>query len=686
MKTHEKILLNGTEYGFDDRGSLISIKHLKAGSLLMSGNGGMIDLAYPVGDVEIQRLSNRRSENESVEFNKSRDGMEMEITYARLAESYPQFKREGAVGAKVVIKALPDGKSISMQCFVKNNSDTEIKQVIFPDFDGFTAFGGDDGTYVTHCSGRKLPFTELRTPKTGQLPMTPSSPTAAGEIMTMGSCFSKSFGRWLDFGTYEKGLSIFNSRWGERRATQCYLKLNNKMNTLRIAFPEEVTVSAGGEWESDVFVVTPHDYGWANGIDEYRNWVNKNINRVVPVPKRIKEGLGFRTIWPVTQYPQVKESVIWPYEMLPELAKENKEHGIDELVMWDPAFFTLPFSEACFNPLAGGKEEFMKALEKCKEIGIRLTPFVSYLSVWRDQARKYGWEPCAAGNGWTYHPDMIPQMRPAYGTVMTCAGADIDNKMWQEDVETAFKNFRDLGLYSVSWDQFVMKSGNADDGLLSNVRKHRLEAYKSDPEASFSGEDVASLEISADYMDYTWEWFGWSLKFDIRPFNSVFPSPRVNVNIAGDPLGAKCMFLDNTYINVMLANPDGYDGDAWIAEYPEFSAALKKCHKFKAQFMEYFTSGINIGDCAATRHIPQLRITAYSKKDSLLIGILCTDENGFGNTAVNFDVTPWISDCKNKEIKIYDDDGALSGTMQFGPKFSKEISLSYADMMFFEII
>src|SRR5262249_5146335 len=90
--------------------------------------------------------------------------------------------------------------------------------------------------------------------------------------------------RWLDFGGYKGGLSIFTHAWitGERPFIRTH-RGQADPNSLRLMWDYRSGVKAGTTWESEEIWFTPHAAGWAKGIEVFREFVReKSPQRTLP--------------------------------------------------------------------------------------------------------------------------------------------------------------------------------------------------------------------------------------------------------------------------------------------------------------------------------------------------------------------------------------------------------------------
>src|SRR6266480_2668622 len=299
--------LNGLDLIFDsETGCLLQMTYPGPGTMLgtLPQRASLVDLACPVPEFEPLRLASRFSKGAKIEVSSK----EVVILYKNLGASR-DVKLTGRVSATVRFAADTDGHSVIMTCEIDNQSNKPIRQVIFPDLFGILPFAGEDGTVFRTGGFGMLPFKELKvsehdvpwysvTPKIREYVAGPYDPPR----MTL---------RWMDLGNLGGGFSLFQKRWlwnpeedpeYEMHREHVLFDLSEIDNKLRLMCLHKVGIEPQQQWRSKEYVLTPHRYGWAEGIEPFRKWVKQNWKREYPLPKHIREGLGFRSILMSEQY------------------------------------------------------------------------------------------------------------------------------------------------------------------------------------------------------------------------------------------------------------------------------------------------------------------------------------------------------------------------------------------------
>ena len=624
----------------------------------------VIDLAYPIKKFEPLRLASRFSQNVQIENR----GNDVVVIWENLGASR-SFPLDGSIRVTVQFKTAPDDNSMILTCKIENNSDQSIPQVLFPDLAGLIPFAGIKQTRFRSAAFVIAPFEMLR-PDPEMVPFYATGPYHVGNgWVEYKSGKYKSFSQklidWLDLGDVKNGFSVFARRWPpEEPDASVMLHLSEIDNKLRLLFAHTTDIKPGEKWQSGEYWLTPHEHGWAEGIQPYRKWVEQNLRRSFEQPEHIKNGMGFRSIW-LTKglVADPKQDVLYSYKDLPFLAKESIENGLNEMVIWFWCdYFQLPFSSLDY---LGSKQDLIDALVKCKEIGVNVSLFISVLYLKNPTAARYGLTPTKEMS-WSYHPDLIPEFNPPYASWNEAVMAEQDNAQWQADVYASFKELIDLGLTSFVWDVFM--AAPTQPNLYDLAEMIRITCKKRDLQSVFAGEGGCNIGYDYKYLDYTWNWnWNWPHYKDFRAFTSVFPAPRLNVNIDESAQIVKYCFADNAYMNVMPSQPDGINASDLITNHPPLHQALQECARLRQQFLPYFTDGRLIGECILTEDCPGIHVSAYVLPKKIL-AILVNDENP-KTALMTCQPGYWLSSQDAKfTVNIYNSQGKLVETQNFTDK------------------
>ncbi|MEJ7595746.1 MAG: hypothetical protein WKF77_29905, partial [Planctomycetaceae bacterium] len=270
--------------------------------------------------------------------------------------------------------------------------DQPVARVQFPDLRGLRPFGGREAMELRFALGVVNPFAHPVRPA-GRSPFHPpfvwrSYP--AEPIYQMNTL------RWLDLGTLAGGLSVFQKKWlDEPRPAILTRRSEADPDDLRVVWQHDRPIAPGASWDSGEFWLTPHAGGWAKGIEPYRRYVSE-INPKRSLPRRVREGLGFQTVWMTSH----------TYKDLPRIARDAKAHGIDELNLWVWCDYgNLPMKT---RPSLGTEAEFLDAIRQARvKEGVNVTLLVNLLSLKDELAPRYGVRPGTAPN-WDFDPGRSP--------------------------------------------------------------------------------------------------------------------------------------------------------------------------------------------------------------------------------------------------------------------------------------
>jgi hypothetical protein len=686
-----EVTLNGLQISFDNQtGSIVGLEYPGAGKILEAKpeRAGLIDMAYPIPEFEALRLAARFSKGVKIE---QRDST-VTIHWDKVGASRDWVDLAGNVSATAWFKALPDGRSISIKCRVENNSGKDVGQVMFPDLQGLLPVGGPAGTFLRTTGFVRRPFLDVGMT---HYPEMYALDDKTRPIDTRDTYFyyggrglgngDEMIGRWLDYGSLQGGISIFPKLWfGDARTTVRIFRLEKDPN-VRLMHVHNHVIKPGESWESPEYVLTPHENGWARGIETYKAFIKSKVHRLFPMPKHVREGLGFRTVFMSRWYPADGErDRSFTFSELPALAKESKENGLDQMVVWHWfRHFILPIRDPYAN--LGTPQDLTNAIQECNKLGVNVSLTLSITSISEPTATRYGLK--VGQYGWTYHPEMIPRFNPPYTHGRATAHANLKDPRWQHDVMTSVKKVYKNYTHSITWDQGHLGVEKVWEKFLPIVKT-------TDPEATFASEITNSAERDADYLDFTWNWESGSYFHngmkeyrDVRAFNSAFPAPRLNYNINRNAQDIKYAFMDNSYVNIMPSKPDGANGTAWIKDYPELGRILKQCAGVRKQFLNYFTDGNLIGECLLQQPVEGAHINAYVLPDRVLLIVMNTENE---ERKINFqiDLQPWLTSTTGKyEVRLYDQFGAGSGHKTTGAQWSgKTKKLKDMDFAIFEFI
>jgi len=662
--------LNGLSISVDEQtGCLLELSYPSTGMILQAkpDSGGLLDIAYPVDGFQPIRLASRFS---NAKLTKGEN--EVTIFYEKLGPSRTHVSLpEGNVKARVKIKAADDSRSVIMTCEIWNNTNNKIGQILFPDLKGLLPFAGHSETKLKMGSGEVKPFISTRRPHTAPLYATPAHGGTrlmhySTEQFSRPSTINTL--RWVDYGGLQGGLSIFEKKWQQDNRSDIWTFHQKELSpTLRLCFDPKVSINPGQSWISGEYWFTPHEGGWAKGIEVYRDYVRQKLAQRPPVPDHVKDGLGFRSIWMIEPLETDPAMADFRYEDIPQVARDALEHGLKEVVAWGCTnYFALPVE---IRQELGTEEQLSKAVKKARQMGVNFSPFLSIILINPKNAEKYG-KKNVKGQSWAYHTDFFPLFRPNYIEDGSMSGVGIEptNPTWRKDVLDSMMKLMDLGIYSFCWDTFK-GVGNNQHTLVEFAKEVRQIARAKDPQSTFSGE-IVSFEHDTEVADYSWWWKNY---MDNGPVLNLSCGLRLNCNVEDSALVAKQAFADGLYINVMCRRPARPNGTGYIKEFPALSVALKEVTARREQFLPFFTQGTFIGECILDKYCKSF-VRAHKLGNEILIIVLNQDERQSKKVDIESNTALWLpkGECV---IKYYDKSGKLLKTKKVSIEKSKSLQL-----------
>lgn len=649
------VTFNQLEIGLDDAtGGIVSMKSPYSKPLITSSvqQAGMLDVAYPLETFAPMRLSSRFSSGAKIQRKKD----SVTISWEKLGASRANLALPtGVVRGEVTISAAPDGRSVIFQARVRNDSALAVPQVLFPDLAGLRPVGGEADTRLRLARDVLRPFAKpVTAPERAPFYAATNSHHQSGiawqEYPPDGYYGANSL-RWLDFGGYDGGLSVFQRKWGSFDwPTVLTRRSEADPSSLHLVWAHRSEIQPGASWTSGEFWFTPHAGGWAKGIEVYREYV-AGVTPQNSLPKHVREDIGAQTIWMIQTAEVDPAMATFRFSDLPRVAEDARRYGIHEVIPWGWCVYsTMPIP---VREELGTVDDFVAGVKKSRELGVNVTPFISLAIVRNMYAGRYGVEPANAD--WTYHDELVPMFRPFYTKFWNGVEIDGNNEVWKKDVLDSLTQWIDRGVTSFSWDVFKVheRKDGAKPAIFEVVEAVRKRARAVDPQSVFSGESVDHLEHDSQSLDYLWNWSNYE---DAGPITNVLRAPRVTCTVESSPLVVAKCFADNLYLNVMPRKPDAPNGTALISEKPQLAAAVLQAAKLRKQFLPYFVDGAFLGDSILTAPSNGF-VRAHQLKDRVLI-IALNDSATPQSVNIQADLGLWLPKASGYAVTRYDASGS----------------------------
>ncbi len=662
------VVLNELQVDIDDKtGALTRLAHPATGVILdaSADRSGILTVSLPLQEFVGLQLEPRLS---LARVTKGKDAVTLSWDSLQANRQGLATKVSG-VKAEVTLRAAPDKRSIILSARVENGSPAEVTQVLFPDLRGLRPFDVPERMELRMALGVVNPFAEA--------PRHPERATFYPHHMwheyPAGGQYQRNALRWMDYGSLKGGISLFERKWMVEPRPNILTNRNEAdPHDLRVAWQHKIRLRPGQSWQSGEYWLTPHRGGWAKGIETYRAYVQQEHRREAAVPERIRNGIGFQTIWMSQSAESDPSRAAFRFTDLVRVARDAKAHGIDELVLWGWCVYgSLPVQP---RRELGTAEELIAAVRAARELGVNVTPFFNLKNLDDRFAARFNMK---AGNAapWVYHPEMIPAIYPF---TMPSSQIDVptDNPVWRKDASEALLEWARRGVTSFAFDVYDDVGKMA---LIDTTRDIRAEVRKYDPEASFAGEPVggSSFERSARVLDYTWNWMDY---VDAGPLLNTLKYPRFNLNAERSARVVKMGFVDGLYLNVMPRKPNEPNGTKLISEEPELAMALKEVVPLRKQFLRYFTEANYLGDSVLTEPVapfvrkeagswvggatvevgeleyPPVMVRGWQLPDRLLIAVL-NNSDAHRTAHLSSDLSLWLPAAKRYRVTRYDGSG-----------------------------
>jgi hypothetical protein len=690
--------LNGLELEVSERtGGLTSVKFDNVGMLLRQTeeSASLLTMRYPVKGFIPLMLESRLSQAHVL-----RADDRLSITWERLIGNRSNIELPpGRVRATVTLRAAPDARSVILRARVENHSQGDITELLFPDLSGLRPIDEPELMELRMALGAINPLAGPVFPE-GR---TPAYYEAWWDEYQSGGGYNRNALRWMDYGSLKGGFGLFEKAWLlAPRANILMHRDEADPDELRIVLQHSVKVRPGEVWESQEHWLTPHVGGWANGIQPFRDYVRAvNPPRTVPVPKRVREGVGFQTIWMMQNLECDPRYATFRFSDFGRIARDAKAHGISEIVVWGWCnYMTFPIT---LKEGIGSVDDMIAGIRDAREAGVNISLFVSLKEISDQYAKKYGLKPDSS-RPWSYHPEMIPVMLP------DDAGSGLIevpsyNVPWQKDVFAALTGFISKGVTSFGWDVYNDNGGTALVDLIHRIR----EKIPREADGSFCGEVIESFEKATQVLDYTWLWDDFA---DAGPYTATLGYPRINANIQSSARVTKMAFADNLYINAFPKWPNQPNGTKLIGEEPELSAALREVALLRSHFLEYFTDGDYLGESVLVRPVerfvrtqcgqalsyhpthrgsdleyPPVMVRGYRLAGRLLIIVLNNEERS-RQVTIECNLPMWLPGVKTCRIKAYNGraEESQASVWKAGENWSGRMGyLRPLELAFFEI-
>ena len=540
--------------------------------------GSLMRLAVPVEGYAAHHLD--LSLGEPVV--EQRDGG-VRLVYSRLTSESLDL----AVHVEIDVASTAEG--VVLRARVRNDSDVDIPQVVFPQVFGIVP-GPSEPTRLQLPGRRMLPLTEL-----AMRPDDLSFLEVPMQEYIYYGCLDLTM-KWFDVGDVEGGLTAY---WRSPRYTTQGLLVelqDRSADRTNLRWAQYPTLKPGHEWDSDDIVLLPHAGDWHVGADAYRRFTRERY--VYDAPQHIREALAIRSLWPALR----NTRPTFRFDELPEYVEEvaDPDLGIGEVVLWH--WWLKNGYPIIVDERLGSEDDLRAALAHCHELGVPVSMFVSHHILRDSDETDPDWlHRNATGQAvvwnWTYSDEYVPKFPVLFAATHSMVKASGLSAGWRKTGLEEYRRAIDLGGDGICFDVFYAwgepnYSPSADgepdeegERLLEFARAARKLIRERRPQGSFSGEWPSDLKVPV--IDYTWDWRNAYDVADCAAFRYVFPEFRLNANVGAHPRGPVTAFMEGALLNVM---PGGLRTQR-LADLPDLVALLKQLAALRRRFLPFFTDG-----------------------------------------------------------------------------------------------
>jgi hypothetical protein len=506
----------------------------------------------------------------------------MRLVYSALST----VKGPAAVRAEIDLETSEQG--LRLRARVQNLGTEDIPQVVFPQIFGLENISGADSTRVQLGRGRMHPFRDIDV-----------RPDDAHFLEVHRQRYFPYGNRehslkWIDYGSPEGGFALYSC--DTRYTTQGVVieRSAESPNQAAVRWVHFPFIKPGETWDSGDFILYLHPGDWYAGARAYQEFATAHYP--YNAPQHIREALGIRTIWPAVR----GELPTFPISGIDEYAEEiaDPDLGLAELCVWH--WWLQNGYPIVLDPRLGTEEDFKAALQRCRQLGVPVSLFVSHHLVRdaeeTDDARVHLNSALQrVQQNWTYGPGFVPRFAPSFSGTHAMTQGSALSPAWRETGLEEYRKILKRGATSICFDQFrawpepnfnPSIDGRPDEEgekLLEFAREARKLIHAKNPDGTFSGEHITDVKMPV--LDYTWEWK--NRMADAGPFRYVFPQFRLNTNVNEHPRGALLGFMEGALLNVIPGNMRTYR----LRDCPELSRMLRQLAALRRRFLPYFTEG-----------------------------------------------------------------------------------------------
>ncbi|HET6488038.1 MAG TPA: DUF6259 domain-containing protein [Spirochaetia bacterium] len=588
----------------DDAGSLVGLydKRLKRSYLGASQFSGLFRLMVPSPQWDGRHFDSRTSKGIRV---RAVSATEAEVTCGELTSGTDRC------AAAVTARLRLDGDCLIASLEIENQGDGLINEALFPFIGGFATDTGDLTLFIPTQHARRMirPFQDL----------------GDGNHKGWTRENNRHFIRypthlataWVDYSSFRGGVGI-EARSPQFEVTDfCFERAIRKSpraaeenaQGLYAVLQFHPNLARGGRWRSPDVVVRLHRGDWHVTADAHREWLETVVQPTV-TPEAFRNGLGWHFY-----FMKVQDGTFFrTYDDLPAMAKASQAAGIDYIMVfgWQQKGHDNYYSFGYYpNEDWGGVARLKEKIREVRAQGCHVIPFFNgtLLDITTPEYKEYGhrWpvigrlgSPYWGGDFSRGNFDFCFQNANNNTTERNMTLLDLcvtgrEAREWEKD--TIRRISQEYGFGNIQLDQIAHKCYVCYDpahghsapqyastreltALLAEVRSALREH---DPDGVMVGEGFT--DMTAQYCDGFWSWS--QLRF---PEIIRYSVPWMAYSHETD--ANEYAEVNTCFINRILLDLKIEGGDGTLADFPQFTAHLRRLSDLKKRLGPTYIDGL----------------------------------------------------------------------------------------------
>ncbi|MHC4885789.1 MAG: hypothetical protein ACYTGH_11975 [Planctomycetota bacterium] len=584
-------IVNGcTGITIDENGQIAQIRNVETGQILFEAEAEKRRLFHITAPSHTWASRPVERGDSSVEVTEGEDG-DVLLRYGDLTlEGKPS-----GIEAEVTIGTPAGTDEIQMALRIRNSGDAVITGALFPWVNGWQeSESGDNDTILMG------PYSKKRTAEVHRWCPAWANGTETQEWVVEYPVYMSL--PWIDISGEAGGVSIINYQREPRQfhATARNMAEFRKGRDIGLLLGFYPYVKDGEVWESPVIGISAHEGDWHRTADRYRNW-SDGWFKPAPAKRERRESIGSEHVF----FSYFDGTPIRPYETMPSIAATGREHGVDQLCVWERLSLGLYGTayRADEDILEYAPDEFERirsAVQQCVEEGSDLSALCNFrlvntsLDVFREENLREDVQMAYDGTikNEIYSCNVTPGSFRAPHIGAYCNVLSPFSEKYRQRLMKQLARYLDIGYTSLFYDQPFETHpdySRKDEGCvpesnyaatLELVAIARQALRERHPDALLMGEqcDIFGSEMIDQWM--AWSWSDQDIASAIR-INYSLPQTIINCVIDSDAGLASHAFAGGLSLFLMTNAGLGTLGDA-----PDFARHIRKLAALRKQCAE----------------------------------------------------------------------------------------------------